>query len=609
MSALPSLSLWRQQAAWLVQWLLAGLLLWPTLASARDHITARAWFEDTSGQLQWEDVRTQDFTPYEGLLSRGYGLSAIWIRLRIDPATNPASALSEQLVLRIRLSYMDDVQLFDPLAPATDTAGSNPPWSYRSLNRNFLLPRGEAPRDVYLRLQSQGTRTKAIEALTLEEALEKDRQQEAVYAIYLSVLLVFLLWTLLHWISSREQVIGIFAFKQTLAFFWSLSLLGYVRWILGEDAPHFVALMVVGFTAASAYFDYSLFREYQPPRWALRVLLGLIALLPLETVLILNGQISTALRINMVGTLLIVSWDFVVAWLARPAQGSQAPAMPHRALVVFYGIIFVSIAVTALMLLGVFHSAELALHALQIHGLLTGAIMVIFLQVRAQRMAQRQSQALTDLAVAQENARQEQIHRQQQEKLLEEIRQLAFHDGLTHLPNRRLLLECLQLAITQNQRTGRHSALLFMDLDNFKPLNDAYGHYVGDLLLIEVAQRLRQCVRTCDTVSRFGGDEFVLLLNDFSTEASTARQQTEVVAEKILASLGQPYRLQADKNDATRTVEHRCSASIGIQLFTTAPDSISSLLDQADAAMYAAKAAGRSTLRFYSEPDAKSLSD
>lgn len=602
MAILQPSTFWRMQGAWLVQWLLAAVLLGPACVSARDHITERAWLEDASGQMRLEEVRASHFTPYEGLLSRGYGTSAIWVRLHIDPMTNPPSMLSEQWVLRIRLSYMDDLQLFDPQAPPSTATATTSAFSYRSLNQNFLLPRGEVARDIYLRLQSQGTRTKAIEVLTLEETLDKDREQDAVYAIYLSALLIFLLWALLHWLSSRERVIGVFAFKQALAFFWSLSLLGYVRWIVGEDAPAFVALMVVCFTTASAYFDYSLFREYQPPRWTLRVLLGLMALLPLEIALIVTGHISIALRINMVGALLMVSWSFIITLLARPQQGQPAPAIPQWALRVFYGIIFVSIAATALMLLGVFRGVVLALHGLQIHGLLTGVIMVCFLQVRAQRLAQRQTQALTDLAVAQENARQAQIHRQQQETLLAEIRQLAFHDGLTHLPNRRLLLECLQLANAQNQRSGHHSALLFMDLDNFKPLNDAHGHHVGDLLLIEVAQRLRQSVRASDTISRFGGDEFVVLLNNFSADADSAQQQAQALAQKILASLGAPYLLPVEHGDTVCTVAHHCTASIGIRLFTTAPAKIDTLLDQADAAMYIAKAAGRNTVRFYIAP-------
>ncbi len=582
----------------LFQCWLVWLLLVPMLASARDHITARAWQEDPSNALTLEQVRQRPFTPYEGLLSRGYGNSAIWIRLRIDPAANPPSTLTDQLVLRLRLSYADQVQLFDPLQPH-ESSTTRPSFSYRSLNRNFVLPRGEAVRDIYLRLQSQGTRTKAIEVLTLEETLERDRVQEAVYAIYLAVLLVFLFWALLHWLSSRDRMIGVFAFKQTLALFWSFSLLGYVRWLLGEDAPRFVALMVVAFTAASAYFDYSLFREYRPPRWALRVLLALIALLPLEIVLIFSGHISSALHLNMTGTLLIVCWSFVISLLSRQQTGQPAPPIPQWGLVAFYGVIALSIMVTALMLLGVFHSVELALHALQVHGLVTGILMVLFLQVRAQRLAQRQAQALTELAVAQENANQAQIHRLEQEKLLDEIRQLAFHDSLTQLPNRRLLREHVQQVLHHNKRSHHHSALLFMDLDRFKPLNDAHGHHVGDLLLLEVAQRLRSCVRASDTVSRFGGDEFVVLLNDFDCDEAKAQQQARIVADKILNSLGRPYHLQDDSKAEAAPVTHHCSASIGVRLFSVTDHSIDELLDQADAAMYAAKVAGRGTVRCY----------
>lgn len=589
----------------LLRWLLVWALLWPVLAHAGDYITERAWLEDPSGQWSLDEALTHPFTPYEGLLSRGYGTSAIWIRLRIDPHANPPSTLTDRLVLRLRLTYLDQIQLFDPQAPAATQPNTAPvPFNDRTLNLNYLLPKGDVPRDIYLRLQSPGTRTKMIEVLNLEEALDRDRQQETIYGLYLSGLLVSLLWALLHWFSLRERVIGVFACKQAVALLWSLSLLGYVREPLGDAAPTLVALLLVVFTATSAYFDYSLFREYQPPRWTLRVLLGLMAVLPVAALLILSGHISTALRLNIVCTLLIVLWNLVVSLLARPRVNHPAPAIPQWGLVSFHGVLCLSIVITALMVLGVLSSVLLALHSLQIHGLVTGLIMVIFLQVRSQRLTQRQTQALADLAVAQKNARQEQLHRQQQEKLLEEIRQLAFHDSLTHLPNRRLLLECVQLAVAQNQRYGHHSALLFMDLDNFKPLNDAYGHHVGDLLLIEVAQRLRQSVRACDTVSRFGGDEFVILLNDFSTEATTAQPQAQAVAEKILTSLRQPYRLQTDHSDTARTVEHHCSASIGIRLFTTPPEPIESLLDQADAAMYAAKAAGRSTIRFYTNADA-----
>ena len=189
----------------------------------------------------------------------------------------------------------------------------------------------------------------------------------------------------------------------------------------------------------------------------------------------------------------------------------------------------------------------------------------------------------------------------ERQEMDERIRDLAFHDALTHLPNRRLLHEHLEQAMAHNQRHQQRSAVLFMDLDNFKPLNDRYGHNVGDLLLLEVAQRLRQAIRGTDTAARLGGDEFVVLLNDLSADAATATQQADHVAQKILQALSAPYRLGVgdDAQAAHRTVvEHRCTASVGVTFFAGPERSAAQLLDQADAAMYQAKEAGRNRVQY-----------
>ena len=125
----------------------------------------------------------------------------------------------------------------------------------------------------------------------------------------------------------------------------------------------------------------------------------------------------------------------------------------------------------------------------------------------------------------------------------EEIHQLAFFDPLTQLPNRRLLLDRLQQAIVVSLRSGRHGALLFLDLDQFKMINDTQGHAVGDLLLIEVARRLQHCVREGDSVARLSGDEFVVVLEELSSQPDEAATQAELVAEKIRNELNQPYTL------------------------------------------------------------------
>ncbi|MCX7193526.1 MAG: EAL domain-containing protein [Proteobacteria bacterium] len=173
----------------------------------------------------------------------------------------------------------------------------------------------------------------------------------------------------------------------------------------------------------------------------------------------------------------------------------------------------------------------------------------------------------------------------------EEIKHLAFFDQLTGLPNRRLLIDRLGHALAFSVRSGADGALLFIDLDNFRTLNDTLGHNIGDLLLQQVAKRLEGCVRKSDTIARLGGDEFVVMLEGLSEENLTAAAQTKLVGDKILAALNQPYQLAL----------HVCRStpSIGAVLFNDHQQSMDELLKQADIAMYQAKQDGRNTLRFF----------
>ncbi|KQO19726.1 EAL domain-containing protein [Acidovorax sp. Leaf78] len=176
----------------------------------------------------------------------------------------------------------------------------------------------------------------------------------------------------------------------------------------------------------------------------------------------------------------------------------------------------------------------------------------------------------------------------------DEARYLAFYDALTQLPNRRLLVDRLQQVLASGARSGLTTAVLFVDLDNFKTLNDTRGHEVGDLLLREVSEQLRRCVREQDTVARLGGDEFVVVLQALSSDAAEAAAQARTLGELILAQLRQPSVLAGH--------EHHFSASIGITLLRGHQDSVDEVLKQADMAMYRAKDAGRNTLRFF-DPD------
>ena len=174
------------------------------------------------------------------------------------------------------------------------------------------------------------------------------------------------------------------------------------------------------------------------------------------------------------------------------------------------------------------------------------------------------------------------------------IRHLAFYDPLTDLPNRQLLLDRLQKALSQSARTGQHGALMFIDLDNFKVLNDTLGHHIGDQLLQQVAQRLEKSVRKTDTVARLGGDEFVVMVDDLSTDPGAAASKSRALSEKVLNVLREPFQIAGHQHFAT--------PSIGVTSFSGEQSDVSELLKQADLAMYQAKGLGRNTLCYF-DPD------
>ncbi|RYF67834.1 MAG: diguanylate cyclase, partial [Comamonadaceae bacterium] len=172
-----------------------------------------------------------------------------------------------------------------------------------------------------------------------------------------------------------------------------------------------------------------------------------------------------------------------------------------------------------------------------------------------------------------------------------EIESLAFYDPLTNLPNRRLLMDRMQQVIAASTRSGQYGALLFLDLDHFKTLNDTLGHEVGDMLLRQVAERLKTCVRREDTVARLGGDEFVVMLHELSLHSDEAAAHARRVGEKILRTLNAPYSLGGHT--------HHSTPSIGATLMGGALQPSVDLLKQADIAMYQVKSQGRNALCFF----------
>ena len=180
------------------------------------------------------------------------------------------------------------------------------------------------------------------------------------------------------------------------------------------------------------------------------------------------------------------------------------------------------------------------------------------------------------------------------------LQTLAFYDSLTNLANRRLFLDRLIQAQSKSNRNHLYGAVIFIDLDNFKPLNDTHGHTIGDLLLIDVARRIKTCIRESDTVARFGGDEFIVLLSELSTNRETSSELATVIAEKIRLALSYPYFMKiASEGFEEEIVEHSCSASIGLTLFIDHDVTQDEIINEADHAMYQAKEEGRNKIVMY----------
>lgn len=179
----------------------------------------------------------------------------------------------------------------------------------------------------------------------------------------------------------------------------------------------------------------------------------------------------------------------------------------------------------------------------------------------------------------------------EKEKRASEMNELAFYDPLTKLPNRKLLVDRLQQALSTSLRTGQEGAVLYLDLDNFKTLNDTIGHDSGNLLLQQVAERIATCLRAADTVARIGGDDFVIILQALSTRNLEAAAQARAISNKILIALNKPYQLEQ--------TPYVCTSSVGVTLFNRKESMVEELLQQANIAMYQAKKEGGDIIRFY----------
>lgn len=423
-----------------------------TAAQGQNLISEQAWLDDPAEQLGWPAVTSAHFQPFPNLLTRGFGGDRMWIRLRIDPAADQRAGEhtdpTERVVLRIRPALLDSVELFDPLEPTTSPrrTGLSYRWSldeHRTLNLNFLIQRGSEPRDVWLKIDSSITRVLHLEVLNQSDARAQDTQQSMLYGIYLGLVVMFLGAALVNWFVSRERLLLAFAIKQLFVLGFSLFAMGYSRMLLdGLVSPHVLlylhALFIVALVYTAFFYEYSFLCEIDPPRWIHVLMKASLWTAPLIISLMLAGEIRWALFLQLHLVMLLPFLGFATVLLARypDLSPTNQPVLPRKILLPVYAGILGSVLFAVMPILGYRQATELALHPSFFHSVITGALMIGLLQVRANHIARVRLNALTELAIAKAQAQQDQIQRDEREKMLS----MLTHELKTPLASIRMLL-------------------------------------------------------------------------------------------------------------------------------------------------------------------------
>ena len=419
----------RQRVGW---WLGMWLLLLQVPALAQDHIVERAWLNDPTGQWTLKEAQAQTAQKFTGVLSRGFGDSATWLRLRVDPQAAPAPLREpDRLVLRIRPVYLDEIQVFDPLAAPDQNivvGDKHHPRLEEFEGLDFLVPiaRGSAPRDIWLRVTSTSTRQINVQVLNTDDLNRISRKQQLLFAGYLGLILIFTAWASIYWAFSRDRVVGAFALSMLSAFAYALGALGYLRVFWPHEWP---AWMVDQFTTlfsilavSSGMLFHTLFQsEFRPPRWIMRAYTLVWLVLATKLALMVFGLPMIALRLNMMEVLLgpvffLLSACLATGWVKPDAQ--TGPALSRPVFIAFYAVLLVIMAAAALPGLALVAGGEAGLYVVQAHGLITGFLILIMLQYRVHVMTRQQHETLRDLERSQMQALQAQRTHEEQGKLL-----------------------------------------------------------------------------------------------------------------------------------------------------------------------------------------------
>jgi diguanylate cyclase (GGDEF)-like protein len=560
--------------------------------------------EDHSGTLTFDDVSKSDapFMPAGAHqdLSYGYRASVYWLRLTIAP---PPGGTHESWVFEVAYPTLDSVTLYQPSHGAywSDETGDLLPFSSRPVDhRNFVFPMrlsGAEPQTVYLRVQSQGTITIPF---TLWQADAFARASELAYAglaLYFGAFIAIALYNLLLYVSLRDRLLLIYVcFVASLAVGLG-SQYGLTYQFLWPGIPRFGNIMFpAGMSLAGVcgiYFTrHFLNTPVTLPRSdkMLRVLTVLFAaVLPL----LLIRYRWASLLISVVAVLFcVMALEVGIRSVYRRYYGAVFYLLAWTLFLIFTTFM-------SLRNMGLLPSNFLTLNGMQIGSAAEMILLSFALADRYRKVYREREQAreealeakqqvletmrtherMLEQRVTERTAELQRTNRKLQESQ-QQLQSLAHHDPLTGLANRLLLDTRLEHALKTAARQGSNVAILLLDVDDFKPVNDHYGHAVGDELLVELARRMESVVRQTDTVARLGGDEFIILL-----ESISGPEAVKPIVEKLIAAIQLPVQTQVG-------VAVQVGVSIGYTVAGPGEMDRTTLINRADQAMYAAKNSG-----------------
>jgi diguanylate cyclase (GGDEF)-like protein len=581
------------------------------LSAASGRVPASAavgYLEDPDRRLTIEAVtdpaRASAFHPAvvsNGEVNFGYSRSAYWLALPIRIAANAP----QNWLLEIGYSSLDKVEVFVPQAGggfSRASAGDVQPFNARPFpHRNLVFPVTVAPGSaptIYLRVESEGSLTIPVTLWQPQALHQHDQWSYALLSLYYGMLLALLLYNLLLYTVLRDPVFLTYvAFVAAMAV-GQASLNGLGNQFLWPDWPAWGNIAVTAGNAATGFFGALFTRQFLGTRQSFprfdKVILGLAAAFALAAIApVLVSYQFAAIFITITGLVFaLTAVGGGVYCLSRGHAGA-------RYFLLAWTLLLIGVAVLSLRNLGWLPTTALTTYAMQIGSALEMLLLSFALADRINTLRREKEQVSTEALAAREALVENLLRSEQElearvtertfdlEMALSELKTkeqqlqyIAQHDPLTGLANRTLLEDRIAQAIARARRSGRSVAVLMADLDGFKAINDTHGHNVGDQMLKVISARMSECVRETDTVSRPGGDEFVIVLEELLDLADAAR-----VAEKLVEATSWPVNMAQGAL--------RVSISVGLAFFPKDATEPAQLLKRADSTMYAAKTAGR----------------